>query len=189
MRFLDSLLGRSRPVPPNLDALFTLPPAAETLQAALDLHPTGVGAVCFRAAEGAESQRSVDEVLALLQLDSELTTSIVRDEYGFTWVVCRQPVPDIADLVTALHAVDSTLSDNGFGPMMLCTAVAFAAAPARRLALVYLFKRGTFYPFAPTGPQHRDTTLELQVRATLSAELRIEPELQRWFPLWNAPVP
>ncbi|MEV2225955.1 hypothetical protein AB0E01_39705 [Nocardia vinacea] len=45
MSFLDTLLGRTRPVPPNLDALFAIPPATYTLQAALELRPTGVGAV------------------------------------------------------------------------------------------------------------------------------------------------
>ena len=52
MGFLDTLLGRTKPVPPNLDALFALPTAAITLQAATDFKPTGTGSVCFRAAEG-----------------------------------------------------------------------------------------------------------------------------------------
>ena len=37
MGFLDTLLGRSKPVPPKLDALFALPTAAVTLQAAMNL--------------------------------------------------------------------------------------------------------------------------------------------------------
>jgi hypothetical protein len=52
---------------------------------------------------------------------------------------------------------------------------------------VYLYKKGTFYPFAPAGPQRRDTLLELQVRDTLGAELPIEPELSGWLALWGAP--
>jgi hypothetical protein len=51
--FLDVLLGRSKPKKPDLDRLFALPTAALTLEAASALKPTGVGAVCFRAAEGA----------------------------------------------------------------------------------------------------------------------------------------
>jgi hypothetical protein len=57
----------------------------------------------------------------------------------------------------------------------------------RRVGLVYLYKRGTFYPFAPIGPDQRDTAFELQLRAALGADLRVEPELQRWFPVWGAP--
>jgi hypothetical protein len=59
--------------------------------------------------------------------------------------------------------------------------------PRAALGLVYLYKRGTFYPFAPTGPQTRDTAFELQLRALLESDLRVEPELSRWFPVWGAP--
>src|SRR5207248_566350 len=43
MGFLDSLLGRSKPVKSNLDDLFGLPTAALTLQAAMGLTGTGAG--------------------------------------------------------------------------------------------------------------------------------------------------
>jgi hypothetical protein len=33
----------------------------------------------------------------------------------------------------------------------------------------------------------RDNTLELQVRAAVGADLPIEPDLARWFPVWGAP--
>ena len=45
MGFMDTLLGRSKAVPPNLDQLFALPAAAVTLQVASDLQPTGTGSV------------------------------------------------------------------------------------------------------------------------------------------------
>ena len=54
--------------------------------------------------------------------------------------------------------------------------------------LVYLAKRGTFYPFAPTGSEQRDNELELRIRAVLSDDLPIEPDLSRWFPLWDLPI-
>ena len=53
--------------------------------------------------------------------------------------------------------------------------------------MVYLYKRGTVYPFAPTGEHTRDTALELEVRAALRGELPIETDLGRWFPVWGAP--
>ena len=46
MGFLDTLLGRTKPVQPNLDQLFSLPNAALTLEAADGFKPTGFGAVC-----------------------------------------------------------------------------------------------------------------------------------------------
>ncbi|GHH84757.1 hypothetical protein GCM10017771_14880 [Streptomyces capitiformicae] len=52
MGLLDVILGRTKPVPPDLDRLFALPSAAVTLAAA-SLTPTGTGAVCFASVEGA----------------------------------------------------------------------------------------------------------------------------------------
>ena len=54
--------------------------------------------------------------------------------------------------------------------------------------LVYLFKRGTFYPFVPVGPEKRDTEEELRLRSLVSDDLEVEPDLDRWFPLWDLPV-
>ena len=62
-------------------------------------------------------------------------------------------------------------------------------AEGRSLALVYLYKRGTFYPFAPMpgGGEKRNSPLELQVKAMLGNDLRLESDLSRWFPVWGAP--
>lgn len=194
MGFLDALLGRTKPVKPNLDVLFNIPSAALTLQAALDFAPTGVGSVCFKSPEGTAAEQTQRDIGALLAIDAATTAHVGVDEYGFTWVTCRRPDKDPSALVTDLHAVNRTLDEAGFAPSLLCTVIGFGrsdeqsrGAQDRRLALVYLYKRGTFYPFAPAGPQTRDTELELRVRGQLAEELPIEKELDRWFPIWNAP--
>jgi hypothetical protein len=38
------------------------------------------------------------------------------------------------------------------------------------------------------GSQQRDSERELRLKAQIGAELPIEPELERWFPLWGIPV-
>jgi hypothetical protein len=55
---------------------------------------------------------------------------------------------------------------------------------------VYLYKRGTFYPFAPVdnAKERRDTELELRIRSMLGDDLPVESDLARWFPLWDLPV-
>ncbi len=187
MRFIDTLLGRTEPVQPNLDVLFAIPAAVDSLAAATGLEPTGVGAVCFKAAEGTEqSTQDIHEVLAL---DRTMDTSVARDEFGFTWAVCRQSIVDVPALVATLHTANTTLVDAGFGPALLCTVVAFAAPDGRRLGLVYLFKRGTTYPFAPVAGHRRDTQLELRAGAAIAKDLPVERDQRRWFPLWDAPVP
>jgi hypothetical protein len=77
--------------------------------------------------------------------------------------------------------------DNGFGPQLLCTLVAFCDERERRLGLVYLYKRGTFYPFAPLSGQERDNALELEVRGSIGSDLKFEQDMTRWFPVWGAP--
>jgi hypothetical protein len=186
--FLDTLLGRTKPVQPKLDALFALPSAAITLEAATSFRPTGSGSVCFRAAEGKAFSDIEDEVRQLLDMGSGTTpVEVTTDSYSYTWLVCHHSPDDVEALVTDLHAVNSSLVDGGFGPQLLCTLVGFRDDSGRRLAIVYLFKRGTFYPFAPLDGERRDNALELQVRGVLGSDLKIEPDLSRWFPVWGAP--
>lgn len=195
--WLDSILGRSEPPEPDLDVLFALPSAALTLQVSLDFTPTGAGAVCYKAAEGtsfADAQAEVQALLASsragqipLDADAGPKVELSRDAYGYTWLLARADPADLPGLVTELHAVNVGLADAGFGPSLLCTLVPFAGPDGRRLAMVYLYKQGSWYPFAPTGADQRDNALELQVKALLSGELKIEPDLGRWFPVWGAP--
>ena len=105
------------------------------------------------------------------------------------WLVSRRSPEQLSDLVNDLHAVNSSMEVNGFGPQLLCSLAAFEGEGGKRLALVYLYKRGTFYPFAPLpgSGQRRDNALELQVKAALAGDLRMEQDLSRWFPLWGAP--
>src|ERR1700722_5362340 len=193
MGFLDTLLGRTKPVQPKLDDLFALPSAAIQLQAATGFTPTGSGSVCFRAAEGKPFADVQNEVRDLLDMDADKGTALpvegTKDNYGYTWLVSNHLSDEMDALVPDLHAVNSALVDNGFGPQLLCTLVAFTDEAHRRLALVYLYKRGTFYPFAPRdgSGQQRDNALELQVKGVLSEDLKIEPDLTKWMALWGAP--
>jgi hypothetical protein len=199
MGLLDIILGRTKPVPPDLDRLFALPSAAVTLQAAASLTPTGTGAVCFASVEGGAFEDVRRDVRALLFADAGrggTGVEVERDEYGYSWLVSRRRPgsEELPALVSDLHAVNSALEGGGFGPQLLCSVVGFQGGDGVRLGLVYLYKRGTFYPFAPVGGgagagggRRRDSALELRVKAVLGDDLRIEPELERWFPIWGAP--
>ncbi len=101
----DSLLGRSKQAQPNLDALFSLPGAALTLEAAADIRPTGTGAVCFREAEGAPFARVKAEITALLG-----GAEPAGGPRQLRLYLAGGPpnADDIPALVTDLHAVNST---------------------------------------------------------------------------------
>ncbi|MCH0541899.1 hypothetical protein I3F58_20465 [Streptomyces sp. MUM 203J] len=195
MGFLDALLGRSKPVRPDLDQLFAVPGAALTLEAGAGFTPTGLGSVCFAGVEGGAFDRLRDEVRELLDADAGRAgggdpVAYSRDTYGYTWLLVRHPAGEVVSLVNDLHAVNTLLQEAGFGPHLLCSLIGFRhPRDGRELALVYLYKRGTFYPFAPlpSGGERRDNALEIQARALLGDDLRIEADLARWFPVWGAP--
>ena len=190
MGLWDVITGRSRPKPANLDMLFAVPTAAITLEASLGLRPTGSGSVCYRAAAGAAFQQTQDDVVALLDADPGAPpVQVTRDEFGFTWLLNQHDAADIGGLCTDLHAVNTALESQGFGPGLLCSLIPFADDTGRRVGLVYLYKQATFYPFAPRpgGDRVRDNMLEIQVRDALSGELPIEQDLGRWLAVWGAP--
>ena len=195
MGLLRNLMGRSRPVQANLDSLFAVPSAAITLQTSIGLVPTGDGAVCYRAPAGSGFAQAQADVVELLENDADgPEVRVSEDGFGYTWLeIGHQPYDPLAGhlggLCTALHAVNTTLEAAGFGPSLLCSLIPFADASGRSVGLVYLYKQGTFYPFAPAagGDRRRDNLLEIQVRDALAGELPVEQDLSRWLALWGAP--
>jgi hypothetical protein len=234
MGLFDTLLGRTKPVKANLDALFALPSAAVTLQVTSGLVATGNAGVCFKPPAGQNFADMQTELEKLLELGdpgtasgtstpsgapattagapaggpapaatttggtesaaSTLTVRHVGDRFGYRWILVEGGGLD--DLVTRVHMVHSSLEDAGWSPQLLCSVFAFAPDPSAGAAdavtqpifLVYLAKQGTFYPFAPTGHEQRNTELELRIRGVLGTDLPVEPDLSRWFPIWDLPV-
>jgi hypothetical protein len=186
VRFVDALLGRTRARAAQLDALFGLPNAAITLETTSGFRPVGSGAVCYRAAEGPAAAETQTDIVAMLDADDDgPDVEKTTDSFGFTWLITRQD--DMALLCNDLHAINTSLEEQGFGPGLLCSMVPFSDATGRTFGLVYLYKQGTFYPFAPKEPPARDNLLEIQVRDLLAGELPLEKDLTRWMALWGAP--
>lgn|SRR5487761_1896547 len=200
MGFLDALLGRTKPIQPNLDHLFGLPGAQITLEAAEGMKPSNQGAVCFKPASAQSFSETEAELVELLNLDSgdgdttgaKATLSNQEDEFGYRWVVVESA--DFSTLVTRVHLVNSTLEAHGWGPQLLCSVFPFhpgspgASGSSPVTYLVYLYKRGSFYPFVPTTGEHRDNEMELRLKNELSNDLAIEKDLDRWFPIWKLPI-
>jgi hypothetical protein len=164
--------------------------AAITLETAAGLASIGRAAVCFKPPSGQPFASLVGEITETLKMGSAGEAPSVREEqdrYGYEWIVVSQP--GIEELVGGIHLVNSTLEEQGYGPQLLCSVFGFAPADGtgRPVFLVYLYKRGTFYPFAPLDGEKRDNALELRLKAVLEHELPIEKDLTRWFPIWGIP--
>ena len=190
MGFLDALFGGSKKLKgPAPDRLFALSTAYVSLQTAHDIHTKGVAGIVFQPLGTADFQRIADEMEEVLRGTGEETGTTIEtrdDEYQYRWMVLRDD--DIEDLVVGVNAVSDALALGGYGDRVLAAVFAFRDAQSRPIYFIYNYKRGSWYPFVPAGKQERDGERELQVKAIVGAELPIEPELERWFPLWGIPI-
>jgi hypothetical protein len=90
--------------------------------------------------------------------------------------------------VTGVHAVAQGLEEAGFGGQLLAAVFKFEGGK-EPVYWVYGYKRGAFWPFVPAGEgKERDNAEELELKAKLEKELPIEPDLSRWFGVFDAPL-
>ena len=190
MGLFDAMLGRSKQRGPNLDDLFALPGAGVTLELQAGLGPSGHAGVCWKPPVGEGTSDTLSQIESLLGLDDPAKSSLrtVVDDLGFTWLAIDAPGFD--DQVARAHEISSTITDQGFGSQVLCCVFGLAKLDDKMPAgyLVYLSKRGSFYPFIPSGPEARDNEEELRLRSLLSPELPIEQDLTKWMALWGLPI-
>ena len=189
MGFLDALLGGGRKLKaPAPDRLFAMTTAQVALEAQLGLRHRNVAGIVFQPLSTGDFRTIVAETEELLRGAAEDTGTSVEtaeDEFGYRWMVLRDR--DFDDLVVSLNVVSSELQAGGYGDRLLACVFAFED-DGRPIYFIYNFKRGAYYPFVPIGRQQRDTERELRLKAQVGGELPIEPELERWFPLWEIPL-
>jgi hypothetical protein len=188
--FLDALFGGGRKLKgPAPDRLFAMTTAVVTLEVELGMRHRGVAGIVFQPLATGDFKQILDETNELLRGAAEetgTTVSEASDEFGYRWVILRDD--DFEDLVVALNTVSTQLQGGGYGDRLLCAVFAFEEE-GRPVYFIYNFKRGLFYPFVPApGEKERDNERELRLKAQLEKELPIEPELDRWFPLWEIPL-
>ncbi len=197
MGLLDALTGRHQVKGPAPDRLFAITTAYITLQSEYQIAPTGTAAIVFQALATSEFEATIkdmEEVVRATGGESATQVATQDDSYGYRWMVLRNPAgaPSVEDLAVGINAVSSSIETAGHGERLLCSVFAFADAKRNPIYFIYNYKRGFWYPFVPdpdpAHPQQRSTERELQLKAQLSGELPMEPELERWFPLWGIPI-
>ena len=191
MGLADILLGRKKLKGPAQDRLFALSTARVTLDTELGLETAGSGGIVFKplsAGEFVRAENDLQQVLDAVAGESGSRLERKSDDFGYEWIVVRDA--DLEDQVTTVHAVAQGLQEAGFGEQLLAAAFKFEPKFGDRKVMfwVYGYKQGAFWPFVPTGEKDRDNAEELELKAKLDKELPIEPDLSRWFGLFNAPL-
>jgi len=184
--FFDALFGRTRLKKPQFDPFFRLSASMPDLEAK-GLAFAGSGGVCYRPSEEQafqDAMHQAEDVVRLYAEEHGLKRESVDDREHFRWVVLHGGADDV---LTGLHALGDTLADQGYGGALLAALFPFRDRGATSF-LVYNYKRGRFYPFRPTGHQDRDEAREIQLQTLLTPLVPMEPELERWYPLWDSPL-
>jgi hypothetical protein len=190
MGLLDVLRGKRKLSQPAPDRLFAMSTAQVTMETEMGLASAGKAAIVFQPLATADFQsivKDMEEVVHGTGEDTGTTVDATDDEYGYRWMVLSDP--DFEDLVVGVNAVSSAIEAGGYGDRILCAVFGFRTERGGRAYWIYNYKRGAFYPFVPAGgAQQRDTEAELRLKAQIGAELPVEAELERWFPLWGIPI-
>ena len=190
MGLFDILTGKRKLKAPAESRLFAMTTAAVTLEMSLELKSSGKAAIVFQPLETADFTgivRDMEEVLRGTGDDTGTQVDKTDDSFGYRWMVLSDE--DFEDLVVGINVVSQALQDGGYGERVLCAVFAFGDANGRSVYWIYNYKRGSYYPFVPAdGAQRRDTERELRLKAQIGHELPVEPELERWFPLWGIPI-
>ena len=197
MGLRDILTGRHEVKAPAPDRLFAIATAYVTLQSEHGIAPAGKAAIVFQALATSEFEstlKEMEEVVTATGAESGTKVANETDSYGYRWMVLHNPdgAPSVEDLAVGINAVSGSIETAGHGERLLCAVFAFADAQGAPIYFIYNYKRGYWYPFVPAGKdsaaQERSTERELQIKAQIGAELPIEPEIERWFPLWGIPI-
>jgi hypothetical protein len=207
MGLRDILTGRHEVKGPAPDRLFAISTAYITLQTEHNIEPAGAAAIVFQALQTSEFEaviKEMEEVVVATGGESGTKVHTEDDSFGYRWMVLRGA--SVEDLAVGINAVSGSIESAGHGERLLCAVFAFKDAKGpgaggggggSPVYFIYNYKRGFWYPFVPasggtssstTKPTERSTERELQLKAQMAGELPIEPELERWFPLWGIPI-
>jgi hypothetical protein len=164
--------------------LFGMSTAYLTMEADLGFAPTGDAALCFSNVDSTAFRSAREEVEAVLAIGEEetgTTADFVEDAHGYHWVVLHDA--DFEDLVTSIHFAADTLVEEGFGSRLLAALFSFKR-DGQTAYWVYSFRRGSYYPFVPTGGHDRDQKIEFKLESVLDGELSVEDDTAYWYPMW-----
>jgi len=181
--------GKTKLPESKTEGIFAVSTAQVTMEANLEIVSRKKAGICFKPQASSHFERARQEVEELLDLsckDTNTRYQVVKDDYGYVWIVLEDP--DFEDLVSNIYLMSEGLVERGFGGQLLCALFPFKSKDMRFVYWVYSFKHGNFYPFAPKSGKKRDSASEFRMRSVLEKELPVEKDVKRWYPLWDTPL-
>ena len=194
MGFLDILTGKRKIKPPRRDRLFAMTTADDHARdRAWSSRRAGKAAIVFQPLATADFEPSSPTWRRSLARHRRghraRRSSATDDSFGYRWMILRDP--DFEDLVVG----DQRRVRSALAGRRLRRPRAVRRVRVPRRARASPSTGSTTTSAAPStrscprgGEQRRDTERELRLQAQIGAELPVEPELERWFPLWGIPI-
>ena len=190
MGFLDTLLGRTKPVPAQ--------PGRAVLAAHRRDHAAGgdgpvpdrhrLGLLPRRRGQGVQRHRE-GRPRAAQHGRGTASVEVTKDSYGFTWLICQHAA---GRLRGAGHRPARGELLAGGRRVRAAAAVHPGQLPRRHRRAGWASSTCTSGARSTRSRRSRgssrDNALELQVRGPVGADLKIEPDLGRWFAVWGAPA-
>ena len=121
------------------------------------------------------------ELLTGVAESSGAATCREDDCFGLRWVTLSGGDPD--DLPISIGVIAESVEQAGCAEQLVCAVFAFE----RGVYLIYSFARAAFHVFVPHSAG-RDIEQEQRLQEAMAPDLRLEPDPQRWYPLWGMPL-
>ena len=192
MGIFDTLFGRQKPTPPaKNERIFAITTAEVALETQEDMHPARMAGICFNGVASGPFKQIMQDLQALLNVantENPVKAESLEDHLGYKWIILTGA--NFQSLVTTIHEVSETLIGEGYGDVLLASVFRFNDETGKPVYFIYNYKRGNFYPFVPRPDSHshqRNNGDEMRLGTVMKHELPMEPELERWFAMWDLP--
>jgi hypothetical protein len=174
-----TVLGRPEPQRARADLVGGITAARFTFETeGLDMRAAGVA--------WQPPEPPLDCLLEGLAEDPGLRAFRNDDEFGFRWLTLAGG--NLDDLAIAVGLVAEMFERASRWEQLVCAGFGFERPRRPPVFWIYSFASGSFHAFVPVGPGRRDAREELRLHRVAARDLRLEPDPQRWYALWEMPV-
>lgn len=167
--------------PNDLIALSRVSLAIET---EMNYEPARTAALAFSDIDSTDFDKALDEVKGVIQNsdDTQDANLDIEDIHGTQWIVVQDE--SIESLVANLQYGASAMESVKYSSRLLAAVLPFENEENNKIYVIYSFRRGKFYPFAPEGLNDRNSKIERRLSTILEDEIDVEQDKNYWYPLW-----